>query len=570
MNMFLKKDRKPNGRIYLSIVEGYRESTTGKTKHRKVKSLGYVDELEKEFDDPISHFTEVAKQMTLEANQNSIPLNFSFSSGETIDSSSVLRKNLGFVVLSFFYHKLDIAKFFINRQRNLNIKYSINNIFQLLVYSRALNPCSKKEAFETRNNLFLDVELGINDLYRSLDYFNHYKDALLLHLHEMVRLNYGRDTKNVYYDVTNYYFEIKEPDDFRKKGVSKENRTNPIVQMGLLIDNQGLPISYKLFEGNTNDSETLMPVLDDLKDDYGLGKVIVVADKGINTGENIAYNIIKKNGYIYSQTVRGGTAELKKYVLNEKGYIVNSDGFKIKSRVVTTKIWIVNDKGKRVQVDIDQKQVVFYSPDYDKRAKYERSKAVEKAGKLMVKAKNGSLSKNGAAKYIKSTKVDKQTGEIPKLSEMHCLDSDKILEEEKYDGYYAIVTSELNMPNEEILAAYRNLWKIEESFKITKTDLKTRPVHVSTKEHIEAHFLTCFVALLLLRLLQLNTDGKYSTKLLVDEMNNITGTYLDKNYYMLDYYSDIVKEFGELTGNDFSKRFMTLSQIKNIISQVKN
>lgn len=570
MKMFLKKDKKANGRIYLSIVEGYRESTTGKTKHRNVQSLGYVDELEKEFDDPIAHFTEVAKQMTLDANQDSLPLNFSFSSGESIDSTSVLRKNLGFVVLSFFYHKLDIAKFFINRQRNLNIKYSINNIFQLLVYSRALNPCSKKEAFETRNNLFLDVELGINDLYRSLDYFNHYKDALLLHLHEMVRLNYGRDTKNVYYDVTNYYFEIKEPDDFRKKGVSKENRTNPIVQMGLLIDNQGLPISYKLFEGNTNDSETLMPVLDDLKDDYGLGKVIVVADKGINTGENIAYNIIKKNGYIYSQTVRGGTAELKKYVLNEKGYIVNSDGFKIKSRVVTTKIWIVNDKGKRVQVDIDQKQVVFYSPDYDKRAKYERSKAVEKAGKLMVKAKNGSLSKNGAAKYIKSTKVDKQTGEIPKLSEMHCLDSDKILEEEKYDGYYAIVTSELNMPNEEILAAYRNLWKIEESFKITKTDLKTRPVHVSTKEHIEAHFLTCFVALLLLRLLQLNTDGKYSTKLLVDEMNNITGTYLDKNYYMLDYYSDIVKEFGELTGNDFSKRFMTLSQIKNIISQVKN
>ena len=568
--MFLKKDKKPNGRIYLSIVEGYRESTTGKTKHRKVKSLGYVDELEKEFDDPISHFTEVAKQMTLEANQDSLPLNFSFSSGETIDSSTVLRKNLGFVVLSFFYHKLDIAKFFINRQRNLNIKYSLNNIFQLLVYSRALNPCSKKGAFETRNNLFLDVELGINDLYRSLDYFNHYKDALLLHLHEMVRLNYGRDTKNVYYDVTNYYFEIKEPDDFRKKGVSKENRTNPIVQMGLLIDNQGLPISYKLFEGNTNDFDTLMPVLEDLKDDYGLGKVIVVADKGINTGENIAYNIIKKNGYIYSQTVRGGTAELKKYVLDEKGYTVNSDGFKIKSRVVTTKIWIVNDKGKRVQVDIDQKQVVFYSPDYDKRAKYERSKAVEKASKLMVKAKNGAISKNGAAKYIKSTKVDKQTGEIPKLSEIHCLDSDKILEEEKYDGYYAIVTSELNMPNEEILAAYRNLWKIEESFKITKTDLKTRPVHVSTKEHIEAHFLTCFVELLLLRLLQLNTDGKYSTKVLVDEMNNITGTYLDKNYYMLDYYSDIVKEFGELTSNDFSKRFMTRSQIKNIISQVKN
>lgn len=568
--MFLKKDKKPSGRIYLSIVEGYREPTTGKTKHRKVKTLGYVDDLEKEFDDPISHFKELAKQMTLEANEDNIPLNFSFSSGETIDSSSVLRKNLGFVALSFFYHKLDINKFFINRQRNLNIKYSLNNIFQLLVYSRALNPCSKKEVFETRDNLFLDVDFGINDLYRSLDYFNQYKDALLLHLHEMVRMNYGRDTSNVYYDVTNYYFEIKETDDFRKKGFSKEHRSNPIVQMGLLMDNQGLPISYKLFEGNTHDSETLMPILEDLKDDYGLGKVIVVADKGINTGENIAYNIIKKNGYIYSQSVRGGTEELKKYVLAEQGYAENSDGFKIKSRVVNTKIWVVNDKDKRTQVDIIQKQVVFYSPDYDKRAKHERGKALEKASKLMGKAKNGTLSKVGAAKYIKSTKVDKETGEIPKLSEVHSLDSDKILEEEKYDGYYVIVTSELDMPNEEILSAYRNLWKIEESFKITKTDLKTRPIHVSTKAHIEAHFLTCFVALLLIRLLQLNTDGKYSTRALVNEMNNITGTYLDKNYYMLDYYSDIAKELGELTGNDFSKRFMTLSQIKKIVSQVKN
>lgn len=568
--MFLKKDKKPNGRIYLSIVEGYREPTTGKTKHRKVKTLGYVDDLEKEFDDPISHFKELAKQMTLEANEDNIPLNFSFSSGETIDSSSVLRKNLGFVALSFFYHKLDINKFFINRQRNLNIKYSLNNIFQLLVYSRALNPCSKKEVFETRDNLFLDVDFGINDLYRSLDYFNQYKDALLLHLHEMVRMNYGRDTSNVYYDVTNYYFEIKETDDFRKKGFSKEHRSNPIVQMGLLMDNQGLPISYKLFEGNTHDSETLMPILEDLKDDYGLGKVIVVADKGINTGENIAYNIIKKNGYIYSQSVRGGTEELKKYVLAEQGYAENSDGFKIKSRVVNTKIWVVNDKDKRTQVDIIQKQVVFYSPDYDKRAKHERGKALEKASKLMGKAKNGTLSKVGAAKYIKSTKVDKETGEIPKLSEVHSLDSDKILEEEKYDGYYVIVTSELDMPNEEILSAYRNLWKIEESFKITKTDLKTRPIHVSTKAHIEAHFLTCFVALLLIRLLQLNTDGKYSTRVLVNGMNNITGTYLDKNYYMLDYYSDVAKELGELTGNDFSKRFMTLSQIKKIVSRVKN
>lgn len=567
--MFLKKDRRPNGRVHLSIVEGYREPVTGKVKQRNIQTLGYLDDLEKEFSDPISHFSELAKKMTLDEKNKNLPLTFTFNPQDVIDPSTTLRKNLGFVVLSYFYHKLEIDKFLINRQRNLKIEFSLNNIFQLLVYSRVLNPCSKKKVFETKDNLFMNLDIGVNDVFRSLDHFNKYKDDLLLHIHEMVRINYSRDAKKVYYDVTNYYFEIKEPDDFRKKGVSKEHRKSPIIQMGLLMDNNGLPITYKLFEGNTNDCETLMPVLDDLKDDYGLGKIIVVADKGMNTGENIAYNIIKKNGYIYSQTIRGGSDEFKKYVLDQQDYSIDSNDFKIKSRVVSVKINVTNTEGKIKKVDVVQKQVVFYSPDFAKRAGHERDKAIEKAKKLIAKTKNGKLSENGASKYIKSQPLDKKTGELYELSEAHWLDSNKIYEEQKYDGYYAIVTSELNMPNEEILDAYRSLWKIEESFKITKTELKTRPVHVSTKEHIEAHFLICFVALLLIRLLQMNTDNKYSTRVLVDEMNKITGTYLDKNYYMLDYYSDIVKEFELLTGNDFSKRFMKLGEIKNIISHVK-
>lgn len=567
--MFLKKDRRPNGRVHLSIVEGYREPVTGKVKQRSIQTLGYLDDLEKEFSDPISHFSELAKKMTLDEKNKNLPLTFTFNPQDVIDPSTTLRKNLGFVVLSYFYHKLEIDKFLINRQRNLKIEFSLNNIFQLLVYSRVLNPCSKKKVFETKDNLFMNLDIGVNDVFRSLDHFNKYKDDLLLHIHEMVRINYSRDAKKVYYDVTNYYFEIKEPDDFRKKGVSKEHRKSPIIQMGLLMDNNGLPITYKLFEGNTNDCETLMPVLDDLKDDYGLGKIIVVADKGMNTGENIAYNIIKKNGYIYSQTIRGGSDEFKKYVLDQQDYSIDSNDFKIKSRVVSVKINVTNTEGKIKKVDVVQKQVVFYSTDFAKRARHERDKAIEKAKKLIAKTKNGKLSENGASKYIKSQPLDKKTGELYELSEAHWLDSNKIYEEQKYDGYYAIVTSELNMPNEEILDAYRSLWKIEESFKITKTELKTRPVHVSTKEHIEAHFLICFVALLLIRLLQMNTDNKYSTRVLVDEMNKITGTYLDKNYYMLDYYSDIVKEFELLTGNDFSKRFMKLGEIKNIISHVK-
>lgn len=571
MIMFLKKDKRPNGRLYLSIVEGYRDPHTKKTKQRKVKSIGFLDDLEKQYDDPIAFFANLAKEMTEDAKEHELSLDFTFSPNETIDSSNVLRRNLGFSVLSYFYHKLEINNFFVNRQRNLNISYSLNNIFQMLVYSRVLHPSSKKGAYENMDKYFLDYKFNINSIYRALDYFCKYKNDLLLHIHEMVRMIYGRDTSRVYYDVTNYYFEIKEPDDFRKKGVSKEHRTTPIIQMGLLMDNSGLPITYKLFEGNTNDSTTLMPVLHELKDEYNFGRVIVVADKGMNTGENIAYNIINKNGYIYSQTVRGGSQELKNYVLSDNGYKQSPDGFKIKSRIITTKIWVENDKGRRVQVDIDQKQIAFYSPDYDKKAKHERDKAIFKATKLIENAKKGKLPPKGATKYIESTSCDKKTGEVyDKLAKIHFINNDKIAEEEKYDGYYVIVTSELKMTNEEILSAYRNLWKIEETFKITKSELETRPVHVSLRDHIEGHFLTCFVSLLLLRLLENQVERKYSTKKLVETMKNISGTYVDKNYYMFDYLDEIVKDLGKITDIDFSKRFMTLGEIKNIISQTKN
>ena len=528
--MFLKKDRRPNGRLYLSIVEGYRDPITKKNKQRKVKTVGFLDELEKEYEDPISYFSNLAKEMTEEAKKKISSLDFSFSPNETIPSSTVLRKNLGFAVLSYFYHELGIDNFFINRQRNLNIKYSLNNIFQMLVYSRILHPSSKKNSYENMDRYFLDFNFKISDVCRSLDYFYKYKNDLLLHIHEMVRMNYGRDTSQVYYDVTNYYFEIKDADDFRKTGVSKEHRTTPIVQMGLLMDNSGLPIAYKLFKGNTNDSTTLMPALHELKGKYNLGRVIVVADKGINTGENIAYNIINKNGYIYSQTVKDGSKEVKNYVLSNDGYQVSSDGFKIKSRIVTTKIWIENDQGKRVQVEIDQKQVAFYSPD----------------------------------------SCDKKTGEVyEKTPSAHFINEAKIADEEKYDGYYLIVTSELKMSNQDILNAYRGLWKIEETFKITKSELETRPVYVSLKEHIEAYLLTCFVSLLLLRLTEIQSGNKYSTKKLTATMKNISGTYVDKNYYMFDHYDEVAEKLGKVTNINFARRFMTLVEIKKIISDVK-
>ncbi|WP_236914180.1 IS1634 family transposase [Clostridium sp. Cult2] len=564
--MFLKKDKRPNGRIYLSIVKGLRDPITKKNKQRAVKSIGFLDEFEDIYEDPIEHFKNLAKEMTEEEKLNNAPLEFSFDRSESVKNNEVLRKNFGFVVLSYIYHKLNIGYFLDNKQQSLNIDFSLNKILQALSFLRVMEPCSKKKSTELLEKYFMDSDFSIDDVYRSLDYFAKYKKDLILHIHEYIRCEYGRNLDNVFYDVTNYYFESDE-DNFRIKGVSKEHRPNPIVQMGLLMDDEGIPISFKLFEGNTNDCNTLMPVLDELKKDFNLGRVIVVADKGMNTGENIAYNVIHKNGYIYSKSVRGSSKEVKDYVLNANDYKDMGDEYKFKSRVVNTNIWITNAKGKKVQVEIEQKQVVFYSEKYARKARKDRQKVLDKANKL-IKLKKGSLNK-GAYKYIKDEYLDRETGEILEKGDYLYIDEDRIAEEEKYDGYYLIVSSELNMPDREIIERYKGLWKIEESFKITKSQLKSRPVYVRKKGHIEAHFFICFLALILIRLLEKETNYEFSISELINSIKNLSVTYLDENYYMLDYADDVSKSFSNILNTDITKRFWKQSDIKNLIANSK-
>jgi transposase len=566
MKMFLKKDKRPNGRIYLSIVKGFRDPITKKNKQRAVKSIGFLDEFEDIYDNPIEHFKDLAKKMTEEEKLNNAPLEFSFDRLESVNEGEILRKNFGFVILSYIYHKLNIDYFLDNKQQSLNIDFSLNKILQALSFLRVMEPCSKKKSTELLERYFIDSDFSIDDVYRSLDYFCKYKKDLILHIHEYIRCEYGRNLDNVFYDVTNYYFESDE-DDFRKKGVSKEHRPNPIVQMGLLMDDEGVPISFKLFEGNTNDCTTLMPVLDELKRDFNLGRVIVVADKGMNSGENIAYNVIHKNGYIYSKSVRGATKEVKEFVLNDKGYKDMGDEYKFKSRDVNTNIWVTSAKGKKIQVEIDQKQVVFYSEKYARKARKDRQKVLDKAKKL-IGLKKGSLNK-GAYKYIKDEYLDKETGEILKKDDYLYIDEERVAEEEKYDGYYLIVTSELNMADREVIERYKGLWKIEESFKITKSQFKSRPVYLRKKNHIEAHFFICFLALILIRLLEKETNFKFSISQLIDSIKNLSVTYLDENYYMLDYVDDVSKTFSEILNTDMTKRFWRQSGIKNLIANSK-
>jgi len=558
------------GRKYLSIVQGYRDPTTKKVRHKTIKSLGYLDDLKEEYEDPVAHFRAVAEEMNKKAALEKEPVKLEFDPQQRLTEDPANRKNIGYAALSRLYHELDLHTFFYNRSRLFKSKFNTNNIMKLLVYSRILAPASKKKTYEQKDCYFENTDFSLDDVYRCLTQAVTFKSGLQHHLHRQMKLKFNRNTDLVYYDVTNYYFEIDEQDEMRKKGVSKEHRPDPIVQMGLLMDTKGIPICYDLFPGNTNDCETLMPVLDKVKKDYGVGRTIVVADKGINTADNIAFCLAQGDGYVYSQTVRGANRELKDYVLDPSGYRELTDDYKIKSRLYPREIAVSNAQGGRSKVRIDEKQVVFYSRDYDRKAKMDREPALLKALDLAKNpSKYNKATSYGAAKYLKNLAFDPKTGEVITAKQKPVFDEKKLREEEKFDGYYAIVTSEWQKTDEEIIDIYRGLWQIEEAFKVTKSDLKSRPVYHSREDHIEAHFLICFVALVIARLLVLRLGNKFSIPKIVESLNKASGSCLEENWYVFNHKDEVTNAVGEMLGVDLERKYQTLGEIKKMLGATK-
>lgn len=566
--MYLKKSKRKHDRIYLSIVDGYYDPQRGHTRTKTIEKIGYADAFADQYEDPIAHFEKIVAKMNEVKKSDKKHTNICIDPNETFDGDNC--KNTGYAVLSNIYHQLEIDKFFVNRQYNTNAKYNMNAIMRLLVFSRLLKPGSKKKAYENRKWFFERCDFTLDDIYRSLTRFSRFREALQVWMHERITSSYGRDTSITYYDVTNYYFEIDEQDKLRRKGVSKEHRPNPIVQMGLFMDNSGLPVAYQLFAGNNNDCTTLLPVLKRIRREFGVGKAVVVSDKGMNTHKNAYYLANSRGGYVFSQSVRGGTKELKTYVLKESGYEWIGNDYKKKSRQFTRNAEFEDDNGNKVRAQIAEKQVIFYSRDYDRKAKANRAAAIRKAERLVKNPdKFNKYNSYGAAKYIKHIEFDEETGEIIKIKSKLEFDNEALAQEEKYDGYYVIVTSRHNASDDWIISTYKELWRIEETFKVTKSDLEARPVHVSREDHIEAHFLICFVALVIIRLLQKKFDNKYSAEKILDGLSKTCCSNIDGNRYISHYNDDVVKEIGDVFGIDFRKKYRTLAEIKNIIAKSK-
>lgn len=569
--MYLKKSKYKNGRTFLSINESYRDPVSKTNKNRSVMKIGYLDDLAGKYDDPVAHFKALAVKMT-EENESQNIMTLKIDTATHMDKNEDNVKNLGYIILSKIYHELEIDKYLLSRQRSAKFRYNTNSIMQLLVFARIIYPGSKLYAFNCKEAFFERFDFKLEEVYRSLSFFSEHKEALQLWMHERVLKKYSRDTSLVYYDLTNYYFETDQQDGFRMKGVCKEHRPDPIVQMGLFMDRKGIPVSYKLFAGNEADCMTLRPMISETARNYSLGRIIVVADKGVISSDNIWYTLSARNGYVFSYSVRKSDKAFKDYVLDQDGYRWNKDKtFKIKSRLEPRTIKVTSSRGGKICKQVEEKQVIVYSDKYAEKARHDREQAVQKAKDLIKNpSRYDRAASYGAAKYIKNLVFDKDTGEIMEdAKNLLVFDEEKLKDEAVYDGYYAIVTSEIDMGDNEILDIYHGLWEIEETFKITKSTLETRPVYVSLKDHIEAHFLTCFIALVLVRLLEFKLDGKFTTEEIISSLKKYNCSLTEQNLYMFTHYSDVICDIGKMLGMDLGLKYAPLKDIKNKLGKVK-
>jgi transposase len=500
----IKKDVRVNAkgqtRTQIRVVESYRPGKGLDAKQRTVKDFGCLEDQA----DPDS-FMEMVKEFNKTYREQNTPLRIEATGTARMYEEENLKQNYGYKFLEAVYNMLHIDEFIDSYLKTKKFRgdYSPAEIFKFLVLMRLMSPDSKRASFQMKNGFYeIAADFDLPDVYKSLSQFAGFEIELQRHLNEMVKSTIGRDLSHAFYDVTNYYFEIDcsdGEDDLRRRGVSKEHRVDPIVAMGLFLDGNGLPVSMSVFPGNTSESLTLQPTMENVKNSYGLGRLVVVADKGINSSKNINTIVNAKDGFVFSQILKGKKGQRYHNALfDEDGWETNADG------TYRYKMFEEEYKGK----DKDDKEVIrkrkvllYWSQDDANRAYNKREEKLKKAAKSV---KNNAYSiKKGVDEYTKETIIDKGTGEVLEdIVTKRSVNLEKAEKDAMFDGYFCIVTSELDYTERDIRQIYGGLWRIEQSFRMMKSDLYARPVFVSKNEHIRAHFLICFVALLVLRVFQ--------------------------------------------------------------------
>lgn len=556
MAFYLKKT-KLKGRTYLSIDESFYSHEKKGTAHRCYKSLGSVESWKDNgIDDPISHFQKEVDALNQQHSQKNVR--------KISDVSPILY--LGYFPFKAILQKLQVKKYVDYFHLTHDFQFDLYELISSLIYARAVNPCSKHRTFhEVLPNLYDTIHYSYDQLMDGLSFIGNDYMKFVEIFTVQTRKVYGLDTSKTYFDCTNFYFEIDREDDFRRKGPSKEGRKEPIVGLGLLLDSNQIPIGLKMYPGNESEKPVLRDVIDHLKSQNNVtGKTIHVADKGLNCAQNIAFSKKNGDGYLFSKSVKGLPETERTWVLLEEGWrdVTDKHGkllYRYKS-CVDVFPYKVEHEGKEVIVKLKEKRLLTYNPSLAAKKRYEIHRLAEKAHSLTAsRAKRAEYGEAG--KYVDFMDKDGKKAEVR-------IKQESINQDLALAGYNLLVTSETEMDDRDIYNTYHNLWRIEESFKIMKSDLDARPAFCQKEDTIKGHFLICYLTVLLERILQFKVlENRYSTSDIFHFIKDFRVTKAETKYINTATTSDIINELSVQLKLPLTNYFLTETQIKTILNQ---
>lgn len=578
MAYFLRQDKKKKG-IYLQMYDTYWDKEKKQPRSKSIESFGYVDDLiSAEMPDPIAHYEKYVSEKNAERKaalaEDTRPRAF----------NKQVEKNAGHFLLHTLLTELGVKETIDILSSTKRFQFSLYEMISQLIYARVLYPCSKaKTAATVFPQLYNGISVSEDQIYDACAFFGgSYKKYIELFNHCYEKY-YKRDFGSVFFDCTNYYFEIDLPADDKQKGPSKENRHDPIIGQALLLDADLVPLAMQMYPGNESEKPYIRKVIEEMKQRYKVsGKTVQVADKGLNCARNI-YAAVKEadDGYIFSKSVHGrnlSEAEKKWLILeNSENIYTNytgSDGkilFRLKSCVDTFTYSFKEtdpETGKEAvtSFEVKEKRVVSYNPSLAKKQRAEILRMAEKAASYTTYKKIAREELGDSAKYVTITTKDKSGKKIKPRVE---LNQDKINEDLKFAGYNLMVTSETDLDPLQIYQTYHSLWKIEESFRITKSCLDARPVYVQKKETIYGHFLICYLSLFLLRVLEIKCfKNQINTYDLINFMRDFR--IVDKgdgNYVNVSSNQAVNEKIKKLTGlTSLDALYLTESEVEKIFN----
>ena len=563
---------------FFYINQSYRKEN-GKTSSRIYKKLGKYNDLLEQFDGDkeklMAWAKEEAKKETELYNQRNGKVTLEFSQAARIPLNEARSFNVGYLFLQVLCTQLRLDKICRTIKTRHRFKYDLNAILTDLAYARILSPASKLGSYDYCKTLLEPPKYSLQDIYRALSVIAEESDFIQSELYKNSNFLHPRDKRILYYDCTNYYFEIEEESGSKRYGKSKEHRPNPIVTMGLFMDTDGIPLAFDIFPGNQNEQTTLKPLETKILQDFNCSEFIFCSDAGLGSASNRRFNSMGNRSYIISHSLKKMKKEDRDIALDPTQFRRVGSGRFIDLRELdeTKKEVFETVYYKEVPVitgDMDETLIVTYSPKYKAYQKKIREGQIERAKKIIATPgqKRKGKNQNDPMRFVKKTSVTSD-GEIAEKN-VYDLDEEQIQKEEMYDGFYAVITN-LEGDVNEIIKINKQRWEIEENFRIMKTEFDARPVYVRRDDRIKAHFMTCYISLLLYRLLEKKLGDTYTSKQILETLRSMQMTLLNKasgyipSYTRTELTDRLHKEFHFRTDYEF----ITKSSMRTIIKNTK-